>query len=624
MLEHPQESDRLESLRSYAILDTAPEPAYDALTEVAAAVCDAPIALVSLTDADRQWFKSSVGVPLQQLPRDETFCSVAVAQSGELVVEDATADPRFAHLPVVDGPDGVRAYAGVPIVGWDGLPLGTLCVLDRRTRSFTARELAVLSSLADQVATLLESRRVDRALGRSADERDAELCDPRRLRQALDAGELTAFYQPIVDLADARAVGLEALLRWRHPERGLLAPARFLPAIESSGLILPVGRHVLREAARMIGDLTRAGADLPCGVSVNVSVTQLAAPGLADLVVATLADEGLGPQSLSLELTESAALLDDETAVRELHALREAGVQLAIDDYGTGYSALMRLLELPITALKLDRRLTQRLPRDSRSLAVARSTVRMAHDLGLSVVAEGIERPEQHAVLAEMGCELGQGFWFATPIAPEAIGDALREWRPVLPSGTERGPGVPSPRPAPDDWTHTVQLFDTTTRLAGSVAAFLAPALGDEGAVLLISTPGHRTAVAAALGARGLDVAAALDAGRYVEWDGGAFADALLVDGLPDRLRFQAAVLPFLQALYEEHGPVRVYGDAVADLWARGEEDAAAALEALWNEIAGPTFLRYCAYPESLVADADAKARWDAGVRAQHTHVVHH
>ncbi|MFN2523338.1 MAG: EAL domain-containing protein [Mycobacteriales bacterium] len=416
---HPHEADRIESLQSYAVLDTAPESAYDALTALAAQICDAPMSVVSLVDVERQWFKSRHGLAARETPREVSFCAHAVAAQAPLVVPDATADPRFATNAFVTGEGGIRAYAGVPLVGRDGLPLGTLCVIDVRPRRFTAVQLGALATLADQVVTLLELHRTDVLLGRRPTCGNAHLADPMRLRQAFDRRELVPWFQPLVDLPSGSTVGLEALLRWEHPEAGIVLPGAFLPAIESTGMVLPVGRYVLAEALRVLAELGR-----PDQVSVNVSPAQLTSPGLAMRVLTELAEHGLPPTALTLELTESAQLLNGHAAVAELHELRASGVRLAVDDYGTGYSTLLRLLDLPITALKLDRSLISRLTCDPRVLAVTRSTLAMADELGLEVVAEGVETEEQRDLLLRLGCRTGQGYLFS-PAVPAAALPAL-------------------------------------------------------------------------------------------------------------------------------------------------------------------------------------------------------
>lgn len=442
---HPHEHDRLESLRSYDLLDTAPEAAYDDLTHLAAQLCKAPVALVTLVDAGRQWVKAAYGIAAAETPREHSFCSDVVADERMLVVSDATEEPRYRDNPLVTGPPGIRAYAGVPLVGRDGLPVGTLCVIDRRPRHFSARQLDSLHLLAGQVVAQMELRRVDRAAGLAGGALLGEATDPVRLRLAFDRGELRPHFQPIVELATGLTCGFESLLRWHHPAHGVLLPGLFLPAVESSSLVLPVGRHVLDRSLAALGEL-RSDQALPrsLGVAVNVSALQLQQPGLADSVLTCLERHAVPPMLLTLEITETASLLDTAVARRELEALREAGVLLALDDYGVGWSSLGRVLELPLTALKLDRSLVAGLPGDPRCSAVATSTLDLAAGIGLEVVCEGIETEEQRTSLLAMGAVYGQGWLFARPMAPEALHLHLRaQYAPPVP--VSAGGAAPDP-----------------------------------------------------------------------------------------------------------------------------------------------------------------------------------
>jgi diguanylate cyclase (GGDEF)-like protein len=424
----PQEADRLESLESYDVLDTPAEKAYDALTRLAADLCGTPLALINLVDADRFWFKSRYGTFPPELPREDALCGRVIRDSRELSVGDLRTAQASADHPLLAA--GFLAYAGIPLIGRDGLPLGTLCVLDRRPRRFTQTQLGGLRQLAAQVVALLELRRAENASGRSPRSLIAEASDPVRLRQALDDGELRPHFQPMVDLRTGRTVGCEALLRWHHPQHGVLLPASFLSAIESSGLVLPVGREVLDRSLGTLAAL-RADPTVPAliGMAVNVSGAQLRQPGLAETVLQYLERHGIPAEDLSIELTETAALHDNDTAIArsELLVLREAGVHLALDDYGTGWSALARLLELPLTALKLDRSLVKGLPDDPRSLLLARSTFGLARDMGLAVVSEGVETTAQRDSLLDMGGQFGQGWLFSRPLDLPALLTRLRE-----------------------------------------------------------------------------------------------------------------------------------------------------------------------------------------------------
>jgi EAL domain-containing protein (putative c-di-GMP-specific phosphodiesterase class I) len=420
---HAHEQDRLDSLRSYTILDTAPEPSYDAITRLAATICNTPVALISLVDEDRQWFKSRIGMDSTGTTRELSFCSDAVAADAALVVPDARKNARYATNDLVTGEPNIRAYAGMPIIGRDGLPLGTLCVIDTRARRFSTRQLDGLALLADQVVAQLELRRVDQGTGRlGPDVGLGDLQDPRRLRQALDAGELYPHFQPMVDLRTGNTIGFEALLRWHHPDHGVLPPSVFLPAIETSRLIIPVGRHVLDRSLAMLAGLHADPAVSPSlGVAVNVSAVQLQRPGLAETVLQSLEHYRVPAFHLTVEVTETVPLADTGSARRELQILADAGVHLALDDYGIGCSALSRLLELPLSALKLDRTLVAGLPDDKRSAAIARSTFVLADEMGIDVICEGVETEAQRQALLALGGVYAQGWLFGRVMDTRAV-----------------------------------------------------------------------------------------------------------------------------------------------------------------------------------------------------------
>ncbi len=420
---HVAERDRLDSLDSYDVLDSAPEPTYAAITTLAARVCRTPIAAVSLVDRDRQWFKSIQGLDISETPRSMSFCSDVVADSAALVVTDTTLSGRYRDNPLVTGEPYLRAYAGVPLVGRDGLPLGTLCVLDQRPRRFTDAQLEQLQALGGQVVTLLEQRRRDRLDGLLSEGVLQQALDAVRLRRALDDGELVPHYQPVVDIATGQVQSLEALLRWEHPELGTLPPGAFLPAVEASALVVPVGRAVLEHALGVVAQANRAGLALPGGVAVNVASGQLARPGLAREVLSALRRHRVPSSQLSLEITEATNFPDAELAHHELTALAESGVRIVIDDFGVGWSNLSRVLQLPVHALKLDRSIASAVLVDPRAAAMARSTAALAADLGLHVVVEGVETEPVRAHLASIGCHWAQG-WLFSPAVP-----ALSVWR---------------------------------------------------------------------------------------------------------------------------------------------------------------------------------------------------
>jgi diguanylate cyclase (GGDEF)-like protein/PAS domain S-box-containing protein len=230
------------------------------------------------------------------------------------------------------------------------------------------------------------------------------------LERAIDASELELHYQPVVRLDDGSIVGFEALLRWRHPERGMVSPVEFIPTAEETGLIVPIGRWVLHEAARHARRLEQAAA-APLRINVNLSAKQLQHPGIVEDVRAALDASGLDPAQLVLELTESVLLEDGEVAVERLHALKALGVRLALDDFGTGFSSLSYLSRLPVDILKLDRSFL----RDG-APALTAGIVGLGAALQLAVVAEGIETEDQWYALQALGCDYGQGFLFARPL----------------------------------------------------------------------------------------------------------------------------------------------------------------------------------------------------------------
>jgi len=242
------------------------------------------------------------------------------------------------------------------------------------------------------------------------------------LRRGIAQGQLRLYYQPIVHLDTGAVAGFEALVRWQHPVRGLLPPLEFIPTAEQTGLIVPLGRYVLAEACRQAAAWTAAK---PSGerlrISVNVSAKQLVQPGWSDEVAQVLAESGLAPRQLVLEITESVLMDDaDATAVR-LEELRRLGVRIAIDDFGTGYSSLGYLRRLPVDILKIDKSFIDGVAEGPHESALARAVVKLASTLRLEAVAEGISSRKQLLQLRRLRCPYGQGFYFSRPEPPDAI-----------------------------------------------------------------------------------------------------------------------------------------------------------------------------------------------------------
>ena len=239
------------------------------------------------------------------------------------------------------------------------------------------------------------------------------------LHHALERREFRLVYQPLVELATERVVGVEALVRWDHPTRGAVSPATFIPLAEESGIILPLGRWVLGEACRQAAAWQRRGVGAPY-VAVNISGRQLQHPQLVADVATALGEAGLEPGALLLEITEGVVMHDTEASLRRLHDLKGIGVRLAIDDFGTGYSSLSYLQRFPMDVLKIDKAFVDDVALGGSQAALARTIVALGETLSLDTVAEGIETPEQSAALVAMGCRVGQGYWFARPVpAPE-------------------------------------------------------------------------------------------------------------------------------------------------------------------------------------------------------------
>jgi diguanylate cyclase (GGDEF)-like protein len=256
-----------------------------------------------------------------------------------------------------------------------------------------------------------------------------------RLRDAIDANELRLVYQPIVRIDDGRIVGAEALARWYLPDGTSVSPGEFIPVAERTGLVVPLGRWVLRAACReAAGWVSAHGSAAPETINVNVAGRQLQEPGFVDEVADALATSGLPAARLTLEITETAAL-EGPHVIRTLHELRTLGVRLALDDFGTAASSLGLLLTCPVTSLKLDRSFVEGITTVTRQAAVATAVVQIAQALDLDVVAEGVETPEQAQLLRRLGYRRAQGFLYHRPQPPEQLAAVFRSVTPSLPAG---------------------------------------------------------------------------------------------------------------------------------------------------------------------------------------------
>ena len=247
-----------------------------------------------------------------------------------------------------------------------------------------------------------------------------------QLKQALQRGELRLHYQPQIEIASARIVGLEALVRWQHPVRGLVPPMQFIPLAEESGLIEPIGEWVLRTACAQAAAWQHSG--LPAlRMGINVSARQFHSPALESVVAQVLAEHGLAPGQLELEITESLSMKDPEETIRILAGFKALGIGIAIDDFGTGYSNLAYLRRFPVRRIKLDRAFIGELGSQSSSHVIVEAIVAMAHKLDLQVIAEGVETAGQRDQLLRYGCDELQGYWFSRPVDAAACGALLQK-----------------------------------------------------------------------------------------------------------------------------------------------------------------------------------------------------
>lgn len=246
------------------------------------------------------------------------------------------------------------------------------------------------------------------------------------LRSALDQGQFELHYQPQIDVHSKRVYGAEALVRWRHPERGLVPPNHFIPIAEEIGLIIPLGAWVIAEAARQVKQWRARFGELV--VSVNISALQFHQAGFLNEVQGILEQAGTAPSSLELELTESMLMSDMEVSIQVLQAFRDLGYRIAIDDFGTGFSCLNYLRRLPVNILKIDQSFVRDMQTDNASLAIVTSIIRLAESLGMETIAEGVETADESAVLSSQGCHLMQGYHFSKPLPVAQFEQWLQQW----------------------------------------------------------------------------------------------------------------------------------------------------------------------------------------------------
>lgn len=341
------EADRLESLGSYQILDTPPEPAFDDIVSLAAQICETPAAIVTLIDAKRRWFKARIGMGPSETHRDHAFCAP------ETLLGNAEATLKKAKS------SGDHYLFFAP-----------------RITAKVSEKLALENGLW----------------------------------RALENDEFVLHYQPKLELATGHVSGLEALIRWQHPERGLVPPMQFIPLLEETGLILEAGKWALEQAAADYRAWREQRLEPP-RIAVNVSAIQIQQRDFVEHVENAIRLTGM-EAALDLEITESAIMENLEDQLDKLLAAKAAGLNIVIDDFGTGYSSLRYLAQLPVSALKIDRSFVAGMTARVHNQLIVSSIITLAHGLNLKVVAEGVDEKGQLELLKQLHCDDAQGYFF--------------------------------------------------------------------------------------------------------------------------------------------------------------------------------------------------------------------
>ena len=430
------EGARLAALESLGILDTPPEPGYDAITRLAADYFEAEMAIIAFADATRVWVKSHWGGAFMEVPRASSVFDLVLRTDGPVVVPDICQHPDLQAPRAYLEARGIVFVAAAPVRAPDDNVVGMLAVFRQQAGApLLENELRTLTNLATMVSGQLELHKLrNDAKGRRG--RAARGGQPSAaqawvrtsdLRRAVDRSEFVLHYQPVVELESLQIVGLEALIRWRHPERGLLPPMEFIPMAEECGLILPIGDWGLKEACSQIQAWTQENPEnKSLRVCVNLSARQFSRQGLADHVESLLMQTGTSSRQLGLEMTESSLIPNMGTALEVLEGLRALGISISMDDFGTGYSSLSYLHSFPIDVLKIDRSFVGRMTEGDQPLQIVRTIIELARVLKIDVIAEGIENWEQYHLLRELGCRYGQGYLFARPMPAEEMSGLLR------------------------------------------------------------------------------------------------------------------------------------------------------------------------------------------------------
>jgi EAL domain-containing protein (putative c-di-GMP-specific phosphodiesterase class I) len=403
---------RQQRLAHHYLLDAGSAARLHDTVELAATAVGFPHAQVNVLDDVLQYTISDFAAGGQQaMPRRDSMCHHTVLADALLAVGDLRRDTRSRDLP------GVRAgaaasYLGVPLHSREATPVGTLCFFDTQPREITDEQ----KERSQQFGRIVEGQ-LD-LIRRAREQRLQDQTTTADLAHAIQREEITPWFQPIVDLGTDQVVGYEALARWRRPDGRTEDPARFIPQAEDSDLVVDLDRVVTRRALEHFARWSRTRPDLR--LNINLSTRHLEIPDGVTVVHEAVLAAGVSPGSVSVELTESRSLADEATAHDAVSRFRGLGYRVVLDDFGSGWSSLDWILRLPIDGIKVDRALTSAMGSPTGD-AITRALISLTRELDLDVVVEGISTAEHAQLARELGYRRGQGYYWATPRAPEAI-----------------------------------------------------------------------------------------------------------------------------------------------------------------------------------------------------------
>lgn len=399
------EKSRLASLYRTGLLEGVGENRIKALTVLASQMLRRPTAALSLLTSERQLLRAGVNLKLTSTTRAVSFCGHAILNPDQpMVVEDALLDPRFSDNPLVTARRlPFRFYAGVPVCTSDGQPVGALCVLDHVPGSISVADLGTLQKIAKEIELIIHEQAQDN------EEYTGLLSE---LQKALVVGDMTVQWQGIKKVSTMATIGHEALVRWSRDEGSMIRPDDLIPLAVRSGLITRLDRYVLRAGCAAAMQTPGQAA-----ISVNVSGNWLGLKraALAEVVSQTLTRVGLSPDRLAIEMSEGAIARDPARAQQELQELRAVGVRLALDNCGTGMSSAQYLAGYPFDVIKVDKAIVNEIGKSSRAETIVYSVLRIAHELGKTVCAVGVETTQQLSFLEAEGCDAVQGDLIGRP-----------------------------------------------------------------------------------------------------------------------------------------------------------------------------------------------------------------